>query len=209
MSVKVNRDIFTVMKERASVRQYEKGIAIPEQELREILQAATTAPSSWNLQHWKFLVIQSEKNKQILLPIAFNQQQVVDSSVVVAVLGDLEANKNADAVYSEAVANGFMTEEVKDVLLNQINGAYTNQQFARDEAVLNPSLAAMQLMLAAKAKGYDSCPMGGFDRQKFVETFHVPDRYIPVMLITIGKAVKPAHQTARFSLDRVIVKESF
>ncbi|WP_026691264.1 nitroreductase family protein [Alteribacter aurantiacus] len=202
--------LFQTINERHSVRKYDPKVKMSEEEMNEILEAATKAPSSWNLQHWKFLVIDDEKKKEELLPLAYNQQQVVDSSAVIAVLGDLKANENAEDVYQGAVDNGFMPEQVKNTLVGQINKAYEGDTpFPRDEAVLNASLASMNLMLAAKAKGYDTCPMGGFQRGKFVEQFNVPERYVPVMLLTIGKAVKPAHQSARFELDRVVVKNSF
>ncbi|BAB05955.1 NAD(P)H nitroreductase [Halalkalibacterium halodurans C-125] len=202
--------LFQTIEERHSVKQYEKGFKISEKEKEQILTAAALAPSSWNLQHWKFLVIEDEKKKEQLLPIAYNQSQVVDSSFTVAVLGDLEANKNAEAVYQTAVDNGFMTEEVKNTLVGQINGAYgRGGTFARDAAFLNASLAAMNLMLAARGLGYDTCPMGGFNGAEFVKAFNVPERYVPVMLITVGKAAKPAHLSSRFSLEEVVVKNSF
>ena len=109
------------------------------------------APSSWNLQHWKLLVIDDQAQKEKLLPIAYGQKQIVESSVVIAVLGDLEANKNAQAVFGPAVAGGFMPQAVMDTLVAQIEGAYQYPQVARDEAIRNGSLAAMNLMLAAKA----------------------------------------------------------
>ncbi len=196
------------MKERHSVRKYTKH-DMPQEDLQDILEATITAPSSWNLQHWKFLVVQSDSQKERLLPITYNQQQVIDSSVTIAVLGDLQANHNAEKVYGEVVEKGFMSPEVKDILTNQIHGAYTNDQFARDEAVMNASLASMQLMLAAKTKGYDTVPMGGFDRAAFKKEFNVPERYVPVMLISVGKAAADAHGTLRFPLDEVVTYETF
>lgn len=61
----------------------------------------------------------------------------------------------------------------------------------------------MQLMLVARAKGYDTVPMGGYDQAKFVEAFNIPERYAPVMLIAIGKAAKPGHPTVRLAVDDV------
>jgi nitroreductase len=208
----VRSDVLRVMEERHSVRAYEKGHVLPKEHLETILKAAASAPSSWNLQHWKFLVIDSQEQKEKLLPIAYGQQQVVDSSVTIAVLGDLEANKNGETVYGQQVAKGLMPSSVKDTMLAQIDGAYSRPgaaQFARDEAIRNSALAAMQLMLAAKALGYDTCPMGGYDVQKFVETFRVPERYVPLMLITVGKAAKPAHASSRLPLEQLVVHNSF
>lgn len=83
------------------------------------------------------------KQKSALLPVAFNQKQIIDSSAVIAVLGDLKANENGEDVYAELAEQGNITEEIKQTLLGQINGAYQNDQFARDSAFLNASLAAI------------------------------------------------------------------
>ncbi|NMH74171.1 nitroreductase family protein [Bacillus sp. RO2] len=208
MNNTTTKSAIQTMKERHSVRKYTQ-YDMPQKDLQDILEATITAPSSWNLQHWKFLVIQSNSQKEKLLPIAYNQQQVVDSSVTIAILGDLEANQNAERVYGEVVKKGFMTPEVKEILTNQIHGAYTNNQFARDEAVMNGALASMQLMLAAKEKGYDTVPMGGFDKGAFRKEFNIPERYVPVMLISVGKAAGEAHGTLRFPLDEVVTYETF
>jgi len=199
-----------VMEARHSVRKYQPGTVIPREELQEILRLAATAPSSWNLQHWRFLVVTDPKQKEKLLPIAYGQQQVVDASATVIVLGDLEADKSARPVYDQALEKGYVNQQVRDSMIQQIEGAYRgNPQVARDEAIRNASLAAMQLMLAAKAKGYDTCPMGGFDREALSKELNIPERYMPVMMITVGKAASPAYPTTRFPLEQVVVENSF
>ncbi|SFJ09519.1 nitroreductase family protein [Thermoflavimicrobium dichotomicum] len=210
MKVDVSADFMTVVNERHSVRKYDPTVQLSKEELEEIIEIATKAPSSWNLQHWKFLVINDREKKEKLLPIAYHQEQVVQASAVIAVLGDLEAYKNAEPVYDAAIKAGYMKEEVKKIMVEQIAQAYeTKPYMARDAAILNASLASMQLMLAAKAKGYDTCAMGGFDPDKLVEAFKIPDRYLPVMLISVGKAAKPAHPTVRFPVEDVTVWNSF
>lgn len=205
----VQSEVLKVLSDRRAVKQYKVGHQMPKENLEQLLKSASETPSAWNLQHWKFLVIEDQAQKERLLPIAYGQKQIVESSVVIAVLGDLEANKNAELVFSPAVADGFMSKEVMDSLVGQINGAYQNPQVARDEAIRNGSLASMQLMIAAKAMGYDTCPMGGYDVAKFVEAFNVPARYVPVMLITVGLAASPARPSGRFSLDQITVKNTF
>lgn len=106
--------------------------------------------------------------------------------------------------------DGQLPEQVKASLISQIEQAYAGTPtYPRDEAIRNASLAAMQLMLAAKAKGLDSCPMGGFDPDHFIEAFGVPARYIPVMLIAIGKAARPARPSVRLSVEQTIVWNGF
>ncbi|GED71513.1 putative NAD(P)H nitroreductase YodC [Brevibacillus reuszeri] len=199
-----------VMEARHSVRKYDPTATIPQGELNEILRLAASAPSSWNLQHWRFLVVTDPAIKEKLLPIAFNQQQVVDAYATIIILGDLEADKSAHLVYDEAVANGHMNESVRDTLIAQIEGAYkSNPEIARDEAIRNSSYAAMQLMLAAKAKGYDTCPMGGYNRDALIKELNIPSRYLPTLMLTVGKASVQAHPTARFGLDQLVINNSF
>ncbi|UYZ13344.1 nitroreductase family protein [Brevibacillus sp. WF146] len=199
-----------VMEARHSVRKYDPNAEIPREELNEILRLAATAPSSWNLQHWRFIVVTDRAKKEQLLPIAYGQQQVVDAFATIIVLGDLEADKSARPVYDDALAKGYVTEQVREMMISQIEETYRNNpQIARDEAIRNASLAAMQLMLAAKAKGYDTCPMLGFDSNALIQALNIPPRYIPVMMITVGKASVAARPTARFGLDQLVIENSF
>ncbi len=199
-------DFLTVAKERRSVRQYDPDFKIEESEIREILEIATLAPSSSNLQSWRFLVIEEQKEKERLLPIANNQQQIVDASVVIAMLGDREAYKNADRIYSQIAEKGNMPEEVKDMYVNSILDNYGN--FPKERlakiAHIDGGIVAMQLMLAAKAKGYDTVPIGGYDEAQFLEAFNVPANYEAIMLISLGKGTKAGFEKTRLPLDDVL-----
>jgi len=209
MTMITTTELISVFEERHSVRSYDPTHKMSRDEIKELLEITQKAPSAWNLQHWRFLVFDDASAKEKLLPIAYGQQQIVQSSFVVAILADLEANKNAEKVYGAAVDKGTMSPEIKDRLVSQIHAAYQNPHVPRDQGILNASLAGMQLMLTAKAKGYDTCPMSGFDAQQFIEVFKVPERFLPIMLITVGKAAKPAHESSRFPIDEVTIWNSF
>jgi len=198
-----NNDFFNVLYERTSTRAFNPEKEISSTELHEILKAAAQAPSAWNLQHWRFLVFQGEDVQKRLHPIAYNQQQILDASAVVAILGDLEAYKNVEPVYGPIVEQGFMKEEAKERLAKNIESAYTREQYPRDAAFSNAALAAMQLMLAAKATGWDTCAIGGFNPQALMEEFNVSSRYIPIMLITIGESTLKVHPAPRMSVEQV------
>lgn len=193
------------IRSRRSVRSFIPHFTIPHEELKEILELATQAPSSSNLQHWRFLVIDLPELKEKLLPIANNQQQIVQASAVIAILGDKEGYRNAETIYNNAARAGYMPEDTAQSFISRTVSAYSKlpPEKAREVAVVDASLAAMQLMLAARAKGYDTVPMGGYDSSKFMEAFGIPDRYVPVMLLPIGKAAKPGHPTIRLPLDEV------
>lgn len=194
-----------VIKERRSVRHYDPSVTISEQELKEILAEATLAPSSANLQPWKLLVITEQALKDQLLPIAYNQQQVADASAVIAVLGDLQAHVQVDKIYSASVEAGYMTEEIKQALVGKIMAGFaTLDTTVRQNGVMTDcGLVSMQLMLAAKARGYDTVPMAGYDAGKLREMFAIPERYATVMLIAVGKAAQPGHPTFRLPVEDV------
>lgn len=141
-----------VLKARASVKEYDTNAPISKEELTELLDLAAKAPSAWNLQHWHFTVFHSDESKAELLPVAYNQKQIVESSAVVAILGDLKANENGEEVYAELASQGYITDEIKQTLLGQINGAYQSEQFARDSAFLNASLGAVTTYDYRKSK---------------------------------------------------------
>ncbi|MDM5455107.1 nitroreductase family protein [Peribacillus simplex] len=204
--VLTDTDFLTVAKERRSVRQYDAEYVMTEEEIREILEVAIQAPSSSNLQPWRFLVIQDKQTQQELLPIANNQQQIVDASAVIAVLADIEGYKNAERIYGELVNKGIMKNEIKEPYVASIIHNYGNfsAEKALSVAMIDGGLVSMQIMLAAKAKGYDTVPMGGFDEAKFVDAFNVPENFKPVMLISLGKGTKAGFEKVRLPLDTLL-----
>ncbi|MGK5511559.1 nitroreductase family protein [Brevibacillus formosus] len=196
---------FDVIRERRSVRSYDPEVKISRDELNEILRQSTLAPSGANLQPWRFLVIDSPDLKQKLLPIAFNQQQVVEASAIIAVLGDLENIRMAEKIYSLAVDAGYMPPDTAKSFVERYTDMYASMppEIVHQIVYTDCGLVSMQLMLVARAKGYDTVPMGGYDKQKFVKAFDIPEQYVPIMLIAIGKAVKPGHPTVRLPIDDV------
>ncbi|NQX70355.1 nitroreductase family protein [Paenibacillus alba] len=194
-----------VIRERRSVRNYDPAVKISREELTEILQEATLAPSSANLQPWRFLVIDSPELQQKLLPIAFNQQQVVEASAIIAILGDLENIKLAEKIYGQAVEAGFMPEQTASSFIERYTNMFASMPPEAIRQIVNVDcgLVSMQLMNIARAKGYDTVPMGGYDKGKFIEAFGISDRYTPVMLIAIGKAATPGRPTTRLPIEDV------
>ncbi|MDI6660029.1 nitroreductase family protein, partial [Bacillus subtilis] len=77
---------------------------ISKEEMTEILEEATTAPTSVNAQPWRFIVIDSPEGKEKLAPLArFNQTHVTTSSAVLAVFADMYNADYLEEIYSTAV----------------------------------------------------------------------------------------------------------
>lgn len=205
MSVNVESPLYKVMKERKSVRIYDPSFKIEKEELEEMLTLATSAPSSSNLQAWNFIVIQDQDVKKELRAIANNQAQVEQSSAVIAVLGNIDAYKNVEKIYTQNVEAGHMDESIKERTVANTYAMYPNApvEARMNIAAFDAGLVSMQLMLIAKERGYDTIPMGGFDKAKFAERFELPEHLFPIVLIAVGKAAAPAFGTTRLPLEEV------
>ena len=206
MTKEKDSNLYTIMHARKSVRVYDPNYKIPQQELEEIIKEATSAPSSSNLQAWRFLVIQDEKTKVELRAIANNQEQVETSSAVIAVLGDAEMYKKVEQIYTQNVAEGYMGEDIKDRTIKNTHQMYpyASLETRKNIATFDAGLISMQLMLVAKEKGYDTVTMGGFDKEKFAERFELPEHIFPIVLIAIGKAAAPAFGSSRLPLNEIV-----
>ncbi|WP_028592087.1 nitroreductase family protein [Paenibacillus massiliensis] len=192
---------------RRSVKAYDPEVKISREELTEMLEEAMRAPSSVNMQPWRFLVIDSPEGKEKMLPLAsFNQTQVETSAAVVAVFVDMNNVEYLENIYAEAVKRGYMPAEVMDTLVPRVKEYYENQSPAdlRDVNLIDAGLVSMQFMLVARAHGYDTNPIGGYDKARIAETFGMDkDRYQPVMLITVGKAAKEGYPSYRLPVETV------
>jgi nitroreductase len=207
MQATLTKNLSEVIKERHSVRKYDPAFKISQEELKSMLSEATLAPSSSNLQPWRFIVIQDADIKRELRAIANNQEQVETASAVIAVLGDKEMYKNVEKVYRGAFEAGFMDEANMNRLIEGTNKTYplASDEVRKNIASFDAGLVSMQLMLIAKDRGYDTVPMGGFNKEQFVEKFNVSEHFFPVILIAIGKAVQGAFHTTRLPLDDVLI----
>jgi nitroreductase len=106
---------------------------------------------------------------------------------------------------------GNAPKDVQDVLVPMIGTFYEGrQEIQRDEAMRSVGFAAQTLMLAARAMGYDSCPMIGFDAQKVAELIHLPADHAIGMILTIGKAAKPANPKGGYlPMHDILFENSF
>lgn len=194
-----------VMHDRKSVRKYEANFKIPQSELEELLVEATTAPSSSNLQPWRFLVIQDEAVKKDLRLIANNQEQVETASAIIAVLGDTEMYNNAEEVYTKNFELGYMDEATKNMMIENSLKLYPNlpKEILKNIATFDAGLISMQILLLAKDMGYDTVTMGGFNKEAFAERFELTDNLVPIVLIAIGKAAVSAYGSSRLALNDI------
>ncbi|MGG4191994.1 nitroreductase family protein [Paenibacillus sp. UNC217MF] len=202
-----NNDFQQILLGRRSIRKYDSSVKISKEEMAEMIEDATRAPSSVNMQPWRFLVIESEEGKATLAPLArFNQLQVETSSAMIAVFGDLNSFENGEAIYNKAVELGYMPTEVKEKQMAALTNYYANlsPEVNKETVLIDGGLVSMQFMLTARAHGYDTCPIGGFEKDQIAEAFGMDkERYVPVMLISIGKADGAGYQSVRLPVETI------
>ena len=207
MATQTQTDFMEIVRGRRSIRNYDTNVKISKEEMTQILEEATLAPSSVNMQPWRFLVIDSEEGKATLAPLAkFNQVQVETSSAVIAIFGDMNAVDQLENIYDTAVAKGLMPQEVRDRQVPAIQGMYSSVSAndLKDSILIDSGLVSMQLMLVARAHGYDTNPIGGYEKDQIAEAFGLEkDRYVPVMLLSIGKAVDAGYPSVRLPINDI------
>ncbi len=189
-----------IVQQRRSVKSYVPEKKISDAELEELFQEVVLTPSSFNLQHWTFVAVNSVESKKKLKEAAWGQQQVEDCSVALLVCGKLDAYKDAAEIYKNA------PQQVQDNVVPMINKFYEGkEQLQRDEAIRSASLAAMSLMYAAKNRGWVTGPMIGFDPEEISKLLKLPENYIPVMLIVMGyQKDEPRPRDHRRSIEEVV-----
>ena len=204
------KPITEILLERRATSHFTKE-AVPEEYLNAILSFGTQAPSGYNLQPWRFIVVRDEENRKRLQAVAFNQPKVAEAPVVLICLGMKEEWKErADEVFLEGAERGAgqvdAWEQYRDGALQFLNGMQKMDVWVNRHAMI----AFTTAMLVAEAYGFDTAPMEGFDAAGVKREFGIPDEAEVCALLAIGRGAPPEKAyPGRFELDRVIYSERY
>lgn len=183
---------------------------VPEEYLNAILKFGGQAPSGYNLQPWRFIVVRDAENRKRLQKVAYNQPKVGEAPVVIICLGMKEEwQERAGEVFREGAERGA--------------GRVETWEKARDGAVAALSkgpmplwvnrhtmIAVTTMMLVAEAYGFDTAPMEGFDADRVRAEFDVPEEAEVCALLAIGRAAPPDKAyPGRFGLQRIVYSERY
>ena len=191
---------------RRAVKHYDPEFVMPAEHEKELFDLVRQAPTSFNLQNWRFVNIKDKDLRAKVREAAWDQAQVTEASLLLILCADVKAwDKSPERYWSEA------PQEAQDILVPMIKPFYEGKDWQqRDEAMRSVGIAAQTLMLAAKDMGYDSCPMIGFDGDQVASLINLPDDHVVGMMLTIGKATKPAWPKPSYIPDdEVFIQDSF
>lgn len=179
-------DLFDAIGNRRSVHNFIPGRKIPREDLERLFQYVVQSPSSWNLQPWKFLVIEDEGKRADIRKMAWDQPIVTDCSALVLVLGDTKPHRNKEMIFDQWRSNKIINDELHGRWMEAVGQVYPTDYEQHEFAIRNSSFAAMTLMLSAHGMGLVSCPMIGFDKKRLSQYIGVSDGWILSFMIALG-----------------------
>ena len=199
-------NVTTAIETRRSIKSYDASHKMTEAEINQLISLTMLSPTAFNIQHWRFVLVEDAALRQQIQEVSWNQAQVTEASALIVLVADVQAwTKQPERYWKDA------PQAVQDFLVPAITQYYTgNPQAQRDEAMRSCGMAAMTMMLAAKEMGYDTCPMDGFDFDAVAKLLNLPADHIPTMFVTVGKAKKEAWpRGGQLSINDVLIKNKF
>ncbi|MEB6337451.1 nitroreductase family protein [Serratia rhizosphaerae] len=188
--------------QRRATKQFDSQHVMTLDEKKALLDIALqNAPSAFNLQHWRPLLIEDASQRAAIREAAWDQAQVTDASMLVLLCGDLSSwESQVKNIWHEAA------EPVQQFIYPAIDQYYRDKpQVQRDEIMRSSGIFAQTLMLAAKAQGYDSCPMDGFDFDAVGKIVNKPDHYQIALMVAIGKGVsQPYPRIGKLPIEQIV-----
>ena len=191
---------------RRAVKAFDPEHRMTDAEIDRLMELAMLAPTAFNLQNWRFVLVTDPELRQRIKAAAWDQAQVTDASILVILTADLKAWEKAPQRYWR-----LAVKPLQDFMVPAIDQYYRGrEQVQRDEAMRSCGIAAMSLMLAAKEMGYDSGPMDGFDFDAVGKLISLPQDHVIAMFVVIGKGIKePWPRGGQLPLGEVVVQNRF
>lgn len=192
---------------RRSIKHFDPDHKLTPDEEKKLLEATIQAPTSFNIQHWRFIIIRNpEMRQKIRTEFGNDQAQMTDASLLVLMTADVKAwQKEPERYWKNA------PKEVADLLVGWMGPFHEGrEELQRDEAQRSIGMAMQTLMLTARDMGYDSCPMIGFDIDSVAKLINLPDDHVIGPMVAIGKKTKDSWaKPGQLPLAELVVEDSF
>ncbi len=192
---------------RRAVKHFDANHQISAAEETELFEATIQSPTSFNIQHWRFVILRDpELRSKIRKDFGNDQAQMTDASLLVLFTADMKAwEKEPSRYFSNS------PKEVAEMLINWMGPFHEGREWLqRDEAQRSIGMAMQTLMLAAQGLGYQSCPMIGFDIEEVAKLINLPDDHVMGPMVAIGKGIKDAWpKPGQLPLSELIIENRF
>ncbi|MET0344368.1 MAG: nitroreductase family protein [Polyangiales bacterium] len=179
--------IIAAIEERRTTVLFDSSRDVSTAQIDDLVRLATRAPTSFNLQNWRFIAVRTPDAKARLRAIAWDQAKITEAPVTFIVVGQMADERTLTERLAPSVEAGIMPAALVDGWVAGARSLYAGQPWRqRDEAVRTATLGAMTLILAAHALGLGAGPMIGFDHEAVARTFELAAHEVPVMLLSVG-----------------------
>jgi len=199
-------NVSDAIQNRRAVKHFDPSHEMSPEEREKLLSLALLSPTAFNIQNWRFVVVEDPEQRKKIREAAWDQAQVTEASMLIILCADLKAWEKEPIRYWHSAP-----EPVQEFMVPAIQQYYHGlDQVQRDEAMRSCGIAAQTLMLAAQSMGYDSCPMDGFDFDTVAELIDLPEDHAISMFVAIGKGTEETFPRGdKLPLDEVIVIDRF
>lgn len=192
---------------------------VPDADLKQILTLGLEAPSAYNLQPWRFIVVRDPEQRAKLRAAAFGQPKVEEAPVMIVACADTAGwREDAAEVARMGVERGLMSAEAGDKMIANIHRTMTSAPgsaggYRPDFGIWanrQVMIAFTTIMWTAEVMGYDTAPMEGFDEEKMRALLKLPESVRVCALLGIGKRKGDDKKYGgRFPLSRTVFGEEW
>lgn len=188
------------------------GAPIPIEDLKQILDAGLHAPSGYNMQPWRFIVVQTPEQKKKLRAASYNQAKVEEASAVIVACGDADGWRKDLDLMIQLGREGGMPESYAAQARTSVSNFLSGFSREQMHGWLNKHvmIGLTHMMLMAEVMGYDTAPMEGFEQDKVHEVLRLPMSYWVVALLAVGHLKGPdKYYGGRFDMTHTVFGEEF
>lgn len=207
------------VKDRRATAGFED-VPIHSADLEKIIRAGLEAPSGYNMQPWRFVVVRDPEQKKKLRAAAFGQPKVEQASAVIVACGDPMGWKDGDLeeMLRISAQHGFNDPAEQEKIRKAVSGFLGGPP--GEPGGVKPTfdlwanrhtmIAFTTMMWAAETMGYDTAPMEGFMEDQVKALLKIPERVRVVALLAVGRLKgKDKLYAGRFPPERTVFAETW
>ena len=197
-----------IVQERYATKLFD-GRRVPEDKLNRLFEIIRYAASSFNIQPWKIIVVRNQELKEKLQPATWNQQQIPTCSHLLVFCADTEIAGSIDRLEKLMIENGADKESIRgyiDMMKGFEKSLSEEQRLSWSQR--QAFLALGNALNGAKALGFDSCPMEGFNPAEYSKILNLPKNLVPTVLCPVGYAKDSSKEKLRFAKKDVFMEDS-
>jgi nitroreductase len=205
------KSLAQAIRDRRSTPSFD-GEPIPPRDLWQILDAGLHAPSGYNMQPWRFIVVQDPEQRRRLRAVSYNQAKVEEASAIIVACGDRDGWRRD---LEEMLRLGRMGGMPESYAAQAAAGVpeYLSE-FSREEMASwlskQVSVALTTMMWMAEVLGYDTAMLEGFEQPGVCETLRLPMSYLVVSMLAVGRLKGvDKFDGGRFDPSRTVFSEEF